>query len=402
MNISFNIKNINHDLIEAFGITKDYTYKIVEDFNPKYDIEKECLFITGESGSGKSLLLKSFNSPIIKYEDIPQQPIIEWIKYFDISFDKFSQYLSGVGLCDVKLFTKQIQYLSESQKYRAMILYGIIKYDVIILDEFLTTLDRKSAKPIAFAFQKLCRRLNKRFIVASAHDDILEYLKPDRIWRGEAFTACWKEEIYSWKINYPDEIILTDIPIKGIGKHYLLKFHYQEKMPGNLKDSSIITINNKDIGIIVIGGDLYGREPKYVRRLVIHPSYRGCGFTKILIDRYKQKYEQLRIMSKMLNVIPFIQGQEYDYKYKPKKEIIDYFKPINFIWNNLDSCIELMKNKKYRDFLSNFYEQKWNMYMQLNNDLTEEHRINMIKKSELVAGTILYYIRPRKTPGFKL
>ena len=405
INISFDIKYYDNEIIEAFGISEDKKIKIIDNFQPKL-LQNENLFITGDSGSGKSQLLKLFGKQI-DIDEIPKEPLLDWIDKFKLEKEYFTLLLSGIGLCDVFLFTRDISTFSDSQKYRTYLLYCLLQNtSIIILDEFLSTLDRNTAKPIAFAFQKLCKKINKRFIIASAHDDIIEYLKPDKIWKGEVFTGKWIEEEIKYNQEYPISLEINELEVKGIKNHFLLKFHYQENLPGNLLSVFNLILNEKEIGLIIIGKDLFNRKPIYIRRLIIHPNYRGCGFSKILINYCKEKYkeEDLRILSKILSIIPFSKdGQEYDYKRNIPIKIYNYFEKLEFNWNNMNDCKKIMNEEKHRNFLLKFnIDYSIKILIIGSRKMDNKDFKNLVKNDIDILGKYLYYIRPRIIKGFRL
>lgn len=141
--------------------------------------------ITGYSGSGKSTLLK-----IIK--DLVQGQHSELNFDFDNScavidsfpeisnFSEKIQYLSKFGLSEPLLMASRPNILSEGQRYRfALALLMIKKPKYLIADEFLSCLDRNTAKIIAYNFSKICFKFDiKGAFLATAHDDLIEYLNP--------------------------------------------------------------------------------------------------------------------------------------------------------------------------------------------------------------------------------
>ena len=396
INISFQVENEYNEMTSAFGIEENYTIDVIKGFKPKMT-GNQNLFITGESGSGKSLLLKRFGE-CVSHDNVPTETLIQWPEIFDISEKYFCQLLSGVGLCDAKLFTRDVSTFSDSQRYRSLLLFSLIKYDTIILDEFLSTLDRESAKPIAFAFQKICRKLGKRFVVASAHSDITEYLKPDVVWTGEAYTGLWKEEIRENEEKYPDEIVLEERDVKDVRKHWLLDLHYIPNLPGGMTDSSVIMLERKEIGIILLGSDFYARKPYYIRRMVIHPSYRGCGFSKILINNYINKFEELRVLSKIIGFNDLFNSYgnvNYYNSYTPPV-IKNYFKDVNFNWNNKNECDRVCMDYEIRKFLHDNFKKSWARVGFKNTNLPED-----ILTKRAIASSILFNIRPRKTPSVR-
>jgi len=71
--------------------------------------------------------------------------------------------LNVVGLNDASLFVLHLSNCSDSQQARARMYAALCqKKKVLIVDEFLSTLDRKTARALSFSFQKLSER--KKFI----------------------------------------------------------------------------------------------------------------------------------------------------------------------------------------------------------------------------------------------
>ncbi|NIR86396.1 hypothetical protein GWO13_02040 [Candidatus Bathyarchaeota archaeon] len=87
--------------------------------------------------------------------------------------------LSRIGLNDAFLFVRRYSQLSDGQKYRfriAKMIESGRRYWV--MDEFCATLDRDTAKIVAFNVQKLARRLGKAVIAATTHTDLFQDLAP--------------------------------------------------------------------------------------------------------------------------------------------------------------------------------------------------------------------------------
>lgn len=88
--------------------------------------------------------------------------------------------LTSVGLGDAVLWCRTYAELSDGQKARfdaADLLYG--SGDLIVIDEFLTKLDRITAKAVAWSIGNLAHRIGKGCIFVCPTDDLLEDLGPD-------------------------------------------------------------------------------------------------------------------------------------------------------------------------------------------------------------------------------
>jgi ABC-type ATPase with predicted acetyltransferase domain len=149
---------------EAFGLGLDQQQKFTIYQNTEIKIGLgDITYITGESGSGKSILLKALEKDIRKYTpytciNIGQikppknKPIIETLGK---TFQEALNLLSLVGLNDAFIFLRPYRQLSDGQKYRYKIAKLIeSKAQFWILDEFASTLDRDTAKIVAYNLQK--------------------------------------------------------------------------------------------------------------------------------------------------------------------------------------------------------------------------------------------------------
>ena len=170
---------------EAFGLGVDEFQEHVVYDNVELKIgPKDIVYITGDSGSGKSVLLDAIVRDLNPREaarmsdmDIdPDKPLIDTVGK---TVNEGLKLLSKVGLNDAFLFVRRYSQLSDGQKYR----YRVAKLiesgaQWWIMDEFCSTLDRDTAKIVAFNVQKLARKLGKAVVAATTHTDLFEDLSP--------------------------------------------------------------------------------------------------------------------------------------------------------------------------------------------------------------------------------
>ena len=188
---SFNISYETHTKItprslvvaEAFGLGIDEAQKFkVLDAELKI-APTDVVYITGDSGSGKSVLLRAIRADLgeeaIDLSEVavdPDKPLIETV---GATVEQGLELLSKVGLNDAFLFLRTYSQLSDGQKYR----YRIAKLiesgkQWWLMDEFAACLDRDTAKIIAFNLQKIARQQGKAVIAATTHGDLQKDLKP--------------------------------------------------------------------------------------------------------------------------------------------------------------------------------------------------------------------------------
>ncbi|MGB9672398.1 MAG: ATP-binding cassette domain-containing protein, partial [Candidatus Norongarragalinales archaeon] len=296
---------------EAFGLGLDKWEKFVIYDNVELKISPtDIVYITGDSGSGKSVLLRALEKDIreemgqtcINIADvkpIPNKPLIETVGG---SLEEALELLSRVGLNDAFLFLRTYEQLSDGQKYR----YKIAKMmesgaQFWILDEFAATLDRDTAKIVAYNLQKLARQQGKAVLAATTHTDLFEDLNPS----VHIHKRFGKEITVNYYTNTPAKecSLVREMQIQeGTTKDWrkLAGFHYRShKIAGPRK---IFCLKRKDelCGVIVYcyaPPTSFGRRlvlPKMtmkelnqklsiISRVVVHPKYRTIGLGAKLV-----------------------------------------------------------------------------------------------------------------------
>lgn len=174
------------ELAEGFGLgLSDKEFVIYDGTEIQLD-PGQVLYITGQSGSGKSLLLKEiacqardagFSVADLNEFDLPERPVIELIGKTTADA---ADLLAKAGISDAWIYIRKPSELSDGQRYRLKLAMLIeMNTDVWVADEFGAVLDRVTAKVIAFNLQKVARKLGKTLIVATTHTDLKDELAPD-------------------------------------------------------------------------------------------------------------------------------------------------------------------------------------------------------------------------------
>jgi uncharacterized protein len=158
----------------------------------------QIAYITGPSGSGKSVLLREMMAKTTAMSEYRQghathrqDECIDLdsinlcdreaaIDCIDGNFIDALRTLSIAGLSDVFAVLNRPCCLSEGQKYRFRLAKALASgKQVIFADEFCSNLDRITAAVIAYQIRKFATRHKVAFVLASSHDDILADLRPD-------------------------------------------------------------------------------------------------------------------------------------------------------------------------------------------------------------------------------
>ncbi|MFM0095656.1 hypothetical protein PQQ87_08585 [Paraburkholderia nemoris] len=176
------------EIAEAFGLGLDDREFVVFDHQDIEIEQGDVVYVTGQSGSGKSTVLRELADAIrasgaqvadIDKVELKDVPLIDQIGR---DTTHALELLSIAGLNDAYLFVRKPAELSDGQRYRFRLAKLIESgADVWIADEFLAVLDRTTARVIAFNIQKVARRQMATLLVATTHTDMKNDLAPNLI-----------------------------------------------------------------------------------------------------------------------------------------------------------------------------------------------------------------------------
>lgn len=143
--------------------------------------------VTGPSGSGKSTVLRALRRQLRRGATSPTTHIRGTIvdAFPGFTADAISA-LARAGLADAIVLARTPSELSEGERARfhiALALSRAPRAGTILLDEFLSTLDRATARNVAASLRRWMDREGAkrrvRLICATAHDDVLDWLLPE-------------------------------------------------------------------------------------------------------------------------------------------------------------------------------------------------------------------------------
>jgi len=203
---------------EMFGIGLDEAYEVALYENLTVDVRPgDVVFITGPSGSGKSVLLRCLvdairaseaGARIVDLAEAVPPPGMSVIDGLPAGFEQALRLASTAGLADAFLLLRPPEELSDGQRWRLRLAHALKAMRiaecgmrnerqnnengaackghpapeplrVLVADELASTLDRLCARAVAYRLRRLADREGVVILAASAHDDLLEDLAPD-------------------------------------------------------------------------------------------------------------------------------------------------------------------------------------------------------------------------------
>jgi len=299
---------------EAFGIGVDESKRlsVLTSFEFSYG-EKDLIYITGDSGGGKSQLLRALGKHLSENGQTvrsfaeataePEEVIIEGVGG---SPEEAMEALGRAGLSEAFLMVRRFDELSDGQRYR----YRLAKLlsaeaDVYLIDNFCDSLDRVMARVISYSVQKWARRKGAMVIVATPHHDLLEDLNPDTVVvKGFGDEAQIRyRDVSSTRFSFEEEIVIEEGTREDLEK--LERFHY---LSGDLVTKRIYRMRllGETIGVAAYTSPhlrLSARSklfPEYaaktpetaqsvnrdiirLSRVIVHPKFRGVGLAARLV-----------------------------------------------------------------------------------------------------------------------
>jgi ABC-type ATPase with predicted acetyltransferase domain len=316
------------EVAEAFGMgISDYQEHVLYD-NVELTIgPKDIVYLTGDSGSGKSVLLKAIVGDLKSGEAArlsevkvdPDKPLIDTV---GATVEEGLKLLSKVGLNDAFLFVRRYSQLSDGQKYRYRIAKLIeSRVQWWIMDEFCATLDRETAKIVAYNVQKLARKLGKAVVAATTHTDLFEDLAPSvhihKRFGREVTVNYYVNELRS-QCSLLEEMTIEE------GSYNDWKvvsgFHYRSHRIAFLQKIFVLKRKDQVCGAIVYSYPMsaapfrnsvvkfesmkeLNEKLARVSRVVVHPKYRTIGASVKLLKESlslcgRQYVEMIAVMAR--------------------------------------------------------------------------------------------------------
>lgn len=102
--------------------------------------------------------------------------------------------LSSVGFSSPPAWLRPFSALSNGEQFRATMARVLAENSagIAVVDEFTSVVDRTVAQIGSCAIAKAVRRRGQKFIAVGCHEDVLEWLQPDWVYRPATQTFEWR------------------------------------------------------------------------------------------------------------------------------------------------------------------------------------------------------------------
>lgn len=141
--------------------------------------------IVGPSGAGKTSVARALFGDAIErtpeWKGLPSV-IDEFPERFET--EEISVICQAVGFNTIPAWLRPYGVLSNGEKFRVDLARRLLELpDPIVVDEFTSVVDRQVAKIGCHAVQKYVRANKRKFVAVTCHEDVVDYLRPDWVFR---------------------------------------------------------------------------------------------------------------------------------------------------------------------------------------------------------------------------
>jgi ABC-type lipoprotein export system ATPase subunit len=247
--------------------------------------------IVGPSGSGKTTILESaFGRPeTIRFE---RHSVID--DFPDSSMESISSVCQSVGFNTIPAWLRPYSVLSTGEKFRVetavrLLSRGVDDLRPILVDEFTSVVDRQVAQITSLAIGKYVRANGLKFVAASCHYDILEWLQPDWIYDTGRQEFQWR----SLHRRPPIGVSISRVPYQTW--NIFSKYHYMTNELNKAARCYGLFVSDRIASFL---GVLHRPHPRVddiigVSRVVTLPDWQGLGLAMCLVDTVASAYKAM-------------------------------------------------------------------------------------------------------------
>ncbi|WP_437193762.1 ATP-binding cassette domain-containing protein [Planctomicrobium sp. SH527] len=173
-------------VMDQFGINFEQGEHVIADNIPFTLNTSDIVLFIGESGSGKSSLMRSAAKELANQQaHVLSLDDLQWeeralVEQLPCSTEEALSLLAMCGLGEAQLMLRTPSELSDGQRFRFLLAFALAHHpDWVVVDEFTSTLDRRLARVIAANLRRISARIGTGFLLATTHDDIASDVDAD-------------------------------------------------------------------------------------------------------------------------------------------------------------------------------------------------------------------------------
>lgn len=245
--------------------------------------------IVGPSGSGKSTVLR---------ELFGDERELSWdgasvVDSFDAShgMTEIASACQAVGFNTIPAWLRPYSVLSNGERFRASMARLLLEApdsSTVVVDEFTSVVDRQVAQIGAAAVAKHVRRHpGLRFVAATCHYDVVDWLQPDWIIEPALREFRWRS------VHRRPELSVTVAPVDYSAWQLFAPFHYLTAELNKAARCFVLFVGDQPAAFAGVLHRPHAKatDIKGVSRLVTLPDWQGLGLAFVLVDTLGAAYK---------------------------------------------------------------------------------------------------------------
>jgi GNAT superfamily N-acetyltransferase len=260
--------------------------------------------IVGPSGSGKSTVARTLFGAERSLLWSNRAVIDDFDS--DLCVEEVALVCQSVGFGTITSWMKPFHALSTGERFRAELARRLLSnHEAILCDEFTSVVDRHVARIGAHAVQKFVRRTDRKFVAATCHNDVEDWLQPD--WTLEMPSVTFSRRCLQRHPSLQCEI--RRVPYSAW--QLFAPFHY---LTANLHRAARCFGLFVDGELASFAAFLQRPHPKVrhlvgCSRLVTLPDWQGLGLGPRLLDCLSAAHRTLGRRVRMYSAHPILTRQ---------------------------------------------------------------------------------------------
>jgi ABC-type transport system involved in cytochrome c biogenesis ATPase subunit len=229
--------------------------------------------ITGPSGCGKSTIARAlWPHQLARKLDWPADASLLDAFPAELSIKDVTALLSSVGFSSPPAWLRPFHVLSTGQQFRVTLARLLAEQpDLVVFDEFTSVVDRTVARIGSAALARTVRQRGQRFVAATCHEDVEEWLQPDWVYRPA-------ENLLTWRLLQPrPSIALQIVRCQASAWSLFREHHYLSHGLSRAAVCFLASIEGKPVAFSAWVNQFTRQGGRREHRTVTLPDYQGVG-----------------------------------------------------------------------------------------------------------------------------
>jgi energy-coupling factor transporter ATP-binding protein EcfA2/GNAT superfamily N-acetyltransferase len=241
--------------------------------------------IVGPSGAGKSSIARAlWGERVVREFPWPEDRSILDGFPPSMSIKEIVALVTAVGFGSPPSWMRPYRYLSTGEQFRVTVARALAEStdDVVVVDEFTSTVDRQVAQIASSTIQKALRRGDRQFVAVTCHYDVIDWLQPDWVYQPHTGSFDWRELQQRPRL----ELVVREADRSAWS--LFRQHHYLSAALSTSAKCFVATYHDEPVAFVAHTHTVHpspkARNIRMSHRTVVLPDYQGLGIGGALTE----------------------------------------------------------------------------------------------------------------------